>query len=37
LLPLLERLTTDYLRHECFTEPWEESFENEIAEAVESV
>jgi DNA-binding MarR family transcriptional regulator len=37
LLPLLEKLTADYARHECFTEPWEESFENEIAEAVENV
>lgn len=36
LLPLLERLTADYTRHECFTEPWEESFEDELAEAVEN-
>jgi DNA-binding MarR family transcriptional regulator len=37
LLPLLERLTADFTRHECFTEPWEESSENELSEAVESV
>lgn len=37
LLPLLERLTTGFTRHECFTEPWEESFEDELAEAVENV
>jgi len=37
LLPLLERLTAGFTRHECFTEPWEESFENELAEVVENV
>jgi DNA-binding MarR family transcriptional regulator len=37
LLPLLEKLTADYGRHACFTEPREESFEDEIAEAVENV
>jgi DNA-binding MarR family transcriptional regulator len=37
LLPLLERLTAGFTRHECFTEPWEESFEDEVAEVVENV
>ena len=37
LLPLLERLTTGFTRHECFTEPWEESFEDDVAEVVETV
>jgi DNA-binding MarR family transcriptional regulator len=37
ILPLLEKLTTDYTRHECFTEPWEESPESELAEALENV
>jgi DNA-binding MarR family transcriptional regulator len=36
LLPLLERLTADFTRHESFTEPWEESFETELAQAVEN-
>ena len=37
VLPLLEKLTTDFSRHECFTEPWEDSFETELAEAVENI
>ena len=37
LLPLLERLTAGFTRHECFTEPWEDSPEDELAEAVENV
>jgi DNA-binding MarR family transcriptional regulator len=37
LLPLLEKLTADYTRHVCFTEPWEESFGNEFTEAVENI
>lgn len=37
LLPLLEKLTADFTRHVCFTEPWEESFEDELAEAVENI
>jgi DNA-binding MarR family transcriptional regulator len=36
LLPLLDKLTTDFVRNECFTEPWEEAFEDELAEAVEN-
>jgi DNA-binding MarR family transcriptional regulator len=36
MLPLLEKLTADYTRHECYTEPWEEPFEQEFAEGLES-
>jgi len=36
LLPLLEKLTAGYTKHECYTEPWEESFDSEPPETADN-